>query len=62
MAHLDLELNALVGILLSDFLAERYSSKISILTATGVFVIVVVVQATAGAAGHPSILGEGLVT
>ena len=42
-----LELGAWVGTLLSGFLAEQYSRKISIIIATGVFIIGVVVQATA---------------
>ncbi|KAL9070653.1 MAG: hypothetical protein Q9161_004707 [Pseudevernia consocians] len=57
-----LELGAWVGTLLSGFLAEQYSRKISIIIATGVFIIGVVVQTTAVAGGHSSILGGRFVT
>ena len=42
-----LELGAWVGTLFSGFLAEQYSRKISIVMATAVFIIGVVVQTTA---------------
>ncbi|KAL6719739.1 hypothetical protein ACLMJK_001660 [Lecanora helva] len=57
-----LELGAWVGTLLSGFFAEQYSRKISIIIATGVFIVGVVVQATAVSAGHSSILGGRFVT
>lgn len=42
-----LELGAWVGTLLSGFMAEALSRKYGILIATGVFIIGVVIQATA---------------
>ncbi|KAK4696194.1 MFS transporter, SP family, sugar:H+ symporter, partial [Lecanoromycetidae sp. Uapishka_2] len=57
-----LELGAWVGTLLSGFIAEQYSRKISIIIATGVFIIGVVVQATAVSGGHASILGGRFIT
>ena len=57
-----LELGAWVGTLLSGFFAEQYSRKISIIIATGVFIVGVVVQATAVSGGHSSILGGRFVT
>lgn len=57
-----LELGAWVGTLLSGFLAEQYSRKISIIIATGVFIIGVVIQSTAVSGGHNSILGGRFIT
>jgi len=57
-----LELGAWVGTLLSGFMAETASRKYGILIATGVFIIGVVIQATAVSAGHNAILGGRFVT
>ena len=57
-----LELGAWLGALLSSFLAEALSRKFTILVATGVFIIGVIVQATAVQAGHSAILGGRFIT
>jgi MFS family permease len=57
-----LELGAWLGTLLSGFMAETASRKYGILIATAVFIIGVVVQATAMSAGHNAILGGRFVT
>ncbi|RFU33793.1 hypothetical protein B7463_g2531, partial [Scytalidium lignicola] len=57
-----LELGAWFGTLLSGFMAEALSRKYGILIATAVFVIGVVVQTTAVAGGHSSILGGRFIT
>lgn len=57
-----LELGAWVGTLLSGFFAEQYSRKMTIVMATAVFIIGVVVQTTAVTAGHSAILGGRFVT
>jgi predicted MFS family arabinose efflux permease len=57
-----LELGAWLGALLSSFLAEALSRKYAILVASGVFIIGVVVQATAVQAGHSAILGGRFIT
>ncbi|RFU30271.1 hypothetical protein B7463_g6059, partial [Scytalidium lignicola] len=57
-----LELGAWLGALLSGFLAETLSRKYTILFATCVFMIGVVIQTTAIAAGHASILGGRFIT
>ncbi|KAL8950908.1 MAG: hypothetical protein Q9222_003086 [Ikaeria aurantiellina] len=57
-----LELGAWVGTLLSGFLAEQYSRKYTIIIATTVFVVGVIVQSCAVQAGHNAILGGRFVT
>lgn len=57
-----LELGAWIGTLLSGFLAEAISRKYGVLVATTVFVIGVVIQATAQSGGHNVILGGRFVT
>lgn len=57
-----LELGAWIGTLLSGFIAEAISRKYSVLVAVTVFVIGVVVQATAQSGGHNVILGGRFVT
>ncbi|KAI9727841.1 MAG: hypothetical protein M1834_007887 [Cirrosporium novae-zelandiae] len=57
-----LELGAWVGTLYSGFLAEVISRKYAILVNTGIFVIGVIIQATAIDAGHSAILGGRFVT
>jgi len=57
-----LELGAWLGTMLSGFMAETASRKYGILIATGVFIIGVVVQATAISAGHNAILGGRFIT
>jgi MFS family permease len=57
-----LELGAWFGTLLSGFMAESASRKYGILIATAVFIIGVVIQATAMSAGHNSILGGRFIT
>lgn len=57
-----LELGAWLGTLLSGFMAEAISRKYGILVATSVFIIGVVVQATAMSAGHNAILGGRFIT
>jgi len=57
-----LELGAWVGTLLSGFLAETASRKYGILIATAVFILGVIIQATAVSGGHNSILGGRFIT
>jgi len=58
-----LELGAWVGALSSGFSAEILSRKYAILLYTAVFIVGVVVQATAvTSAGHNSILGGRFIT
>ncbi|KAI1499004.1 putative hexose transport-related protein [Biscogniauxia marginata] len=57
-----LELGAWIGTLLSGFIAEAISRKYGILVAVTVFVIGVVVQATAQTVGHEAILAGRFVT
>jgi MFS family permease len=52
-----LELGAWFGTLLSGFLAETLSRKYAIMVATSVFIVGVIIQATAVSGGHSSILG-----
>ncbi|AEO68190.1 1d9d6cef-7ff6-41e4-9acc-c21bbbf9e231 [Thermothielavioides terrestris] len=57
-----LELGAWLGTLLSGFVAEAISRKYGVLVATTVFVIGVIVQATATINGHNAILAGRFVT
>ncbi len=57
-----LELGAWIGTLLSGFLAETASRKYGILIATAVFIIGVVIHATAMSGGPNSILGGRFIT
>ena len=57
-----LELGAWVGTLLSGFMAETISRKYSILVACCVFIIGVIVQASAVHAGAQAILGGRFIT
>ncbi|KAI1459821.1 general substrate transporter [Annulohypoxylon moriforme] len=57
-----LELGAWVGTLLSGFIAETISRKYGILVAVTVFVVGVIIQATAQSGGHNVILGGRFVT
>ncbi|KAG7294011.1 hypothetical protein NEMBOFW57_004072 [Staphylotrichum longicolle] len=57
-----LELGAWIGTLLSGFLAEVLSRKYAVLVACAVFIIGVIVQATAVSGGHDAILGGRFVT
>ncbi|KAF7930957.1 uncharacterized protein EAE98_001740 [Botrytis deweyae] len=57
-----LELGAWLGALLSGFMAEALSRKYGILIATAVFIIGVIVQATAISVGHSAILGGRFIT
>lgn len=57
-----LELGAWIGTLLSGFIAEVLSRKYGILVACAVFMIGVVVQATAVTVGHNAILAGRFVT
>ena len=59
-----LELGAWLGCLLSGFIAEVFSRKRGILFATGVFILGVVIQATAiaGSAAHNNILAGRFIT
>jgi len=57
-----LELGAWVGTLLSGFMAEVIGRKYGILFATTVFIVGVVIQATAMSGGHNSILGGRFIT
>ncbi|KAI1089234.1 general substrate transporter [Rostrohypoxylon terebratum] len=57
-----LELGAWVGTLLSGFIAEAISRKYGVLVAVTVFVVGVVIQATAQTGGHNVILGGRFVT
>ena len=57
-----LELGAWLGTLLSGFLAEALSRKYGILVATCVFIVGVVIQATAITAGYQVILAGRFIT
>lgn len=58
-----LELGAWLGTLLSGFLAESISRKYGVLVATSVFVLGVIIQATAiTSSGHNSILAGRFIT
>lgn len=57
-----LELGAWLGTLLSGFLAEVLSRKYGILVAVSVFIIGVVIQATAQESGHNGILAGRFIT
>jgi MFS family permease len=57
-----LELGAWIGTLLSGFLAEAISRKYGILVACAVFIIGVVIQATAITAGYQAILAGRFIT
>ncbi|KAL2024903.1 hypothetical protein VTK56DRAFT_3602 [Thermocarpiscus australiensis] len=57
-----LELGAWLGTLLSGFLAEVLSRKYGVLVATSVFMLGVIVQATASTVGHNAILAGRFVT
>ncbi|KAL7620157.1 hypothetical protein AAE478_009150 [Parahypoxylon ruwenzoriense] len=57
-----LELGAWVGTLLSGFIAEAISRKYGVLVAVTVFVLGVVIQATAQSGGHDVILAGRFVT
>ncbi|KAI1098556.1 general substrate transporter [Jackrogersella minutella] len=57
-----LELGAWVGTLLSGFIAESISRKYGVLVAVTVFVVGVVIQATAQSGGYNVILGGRFVT
>lgn len=57
-----LELGAWLGTLLSGFLAEAISRKYGILVAVTVFVIGVVIQASAISAGYQAILAGRFIT
>ncbi|KAK4227332.1 quinate permease [Podospora fimiseda] len=57
-----LELGAWIGTLLSGFIAEVLSRKYAVLVASAVFMIGVVIQATAVSAGHNAILAGRFVT
>lgn len=57
-----LELGAWIGTLMSGFIAETISRKYGVLVAVSVFVLGVVIQATAQYGGHNVILGGRFVT
>ncbi|PSN65211.1 general substrate transporter [Corynespora cassiicola Philippines] len=57
-----LELGAWVGAILSGFIAEVASRKYGVLIATAIFIIGVVIQATAIVGGHNEILGGRFIT
>ncbi|KAK3995298.1 quinate permease [Cladorrhinum sp. PSN332] len=57
-----LELGAWIGTLLSGFIAEVLSRKYAVLVASAVFMIGVVIQATAVSVGHDAILAGRFVT
>jgi len=57
-----LELGAWIGTLLSGFLAEAISRKYGILVACSVFMLGVVIQASAITAGYQAILAGRFVT
>ncbi|KAL8322426.1 hypothetical protein RB597_008252 [Gaeumannomyces tritici] len=57
-----LELGAWIGTLLSSFMAEILSRKHSVLVATAVFILGVIIQATAVQAGHEVILAGRFIT
>ncbi|KAI0506668.1 sugar transporter [Xylaria bambusicola] len=57
-----LELGAWIGTLMSGFIAETISRKYGVLVAVSVFVLGVIVQATAQTTGHNGILAGRFVT
>lgn len=57
-----LELGAWLGTLLSSFMAEFLSRKYGVLVATTVFILGVIIQATAVQAGHEVILAGRFIT
>ena len=57
-----LELGAWLGTLLSGFLAEVLSRKYGVLVATTVFIVGVVIQATAVTVGPDAILAGRFIT
>ncbi|TGJ87574.1 hypothetical protein E0Z10_g1227 [Xylaria hypoxylon] len=57
-----LELGAWIGTLMSGFIAETLSRKYGVLVAVSVFVLGVIVQATAQTTGHNGILAGRFVT
>ncbi|KAI1333926.1 putative hexose transport-related protein [Xylariaceae sp. FL0016] len=57
-----LELGAWIGTLMSGFVAEAISRKFGVLVATSVFVLGVVIQATAQSGGHDVILAGRFIT
>lgn len=57
-----LELGAWIGTLLSGFLAEAISRKYGILVACSVFILGVIIQATAITAGYQAILAGRFIT
>ena len=58
-----LELGAWLGTIYSGFLAEIISRKYAILVNTGIFILGVIIQATAiTGTGHNSILGGRFIT
>ncbi|KAJ4292855.1 hypothetical protein N0V88_005513 [Collariella sp. IMI 366227] len=57
-----LELGAWLGTLLSGFLAEVLSRKYGVLVATSVFMLGVIIQATAVTVGHNAILAGRFIT
>jgi MFS family permease len=57
-----LELGAWFGAVMSGFVAEVASRKYGILSATGVFILGVVIQITAISGGHNEILAGRFIT
>ncbi|KAH8881715.1 general substrate transporter [Thozetella sp. PMI_491] len=57
-----LELGAWIGTLLSSFMAEAISRKYSVLVACAVFMLGVIIQATAVSAGYQAILAGRFIT
>lgn len=57
-----LELGAWLGTLLSGFVAEVLSRKYGVLVACTVFIIGVIIQATAVTTGHNAILAGRFIT
>jgi MFS family permease len=57
-----LELGAWLGTLLSGFIAEVLSRKYGVLVACSVFILGVIIQATAISAGHDAILAGRFIT
>ncbi len=57
-----LELGAWLGTLLSGFLAEVLSRKYGVLVACTVFILGVIIQATAMSSGHDGILAGRFIT
>jgi MFS family permease len=57
-----LELGAWLGTLLSGFLAEVLSRKYGVIVACVVFILGVIIQATAISAGHNAILAGRFIT